>query len=214
VQAGINIKALAALFSAVALLTAAPAVAAAGEPYGPADGWVAGKLDYGQPDGWMARAVEGTPSSVTLPVGSALLPYGEPDGWMARALEGPALTLSSDDRAHSRALGPADGWMARALEGVSPDDRAFARALGPADGWMARALTPVAGGVSPDSRNVSFASNPSPVEPSSTPTSTAPGFDWTDAGVGAAGAFLLLGLIGLGVAASRRSHPRGRLAGS
>jgi hypothetical protein len=79
---------------------------------------------------------------------------------------------------------------------------------------MPRALTPVAGGVSPDSRNVSFASKPSPVEVSSATTSTSPGFDWMDAGIGAAGAFLLLALIGFGVVASRRSHPRGRLAGS
>ncbi len=204
-------KTLGALLITVAALVAAP-VAQATAPLGPADGWVAGKLDYGQPDGWTARALEGGASA------------SYPDGWMARALEGGA-TASYLDGWTARALegGSDDRAFARALTGgtllvVTPDDRSFSRAaatLGSPDGWMPRALTPLdIVSPSPDSRNVSFRSPVEPLVVPSATTSASPGFDWTDAGIGAAGSFAVLLLVGVAVAVARRSHPRGRLAGS
>jgi hypothetical protein len=150
---------------AAALVLVVPAGAAA-DPYGPADGWVAGKLDYGPSDGWTARALEG----------------------------GQNVYASTHDRPHS----------------VATSD------VGPPDGWMARALTPVDDGtLSPDSRAVSFTSNVVATRGSLTASAPSAGFDWTDAGIGAAAAFAALLLILFGAALTRqRAHARGELAGS
>lgn len=115
------------------------------------------------------------------------------------ALVGPSAALagsSPDDRALPRGT----SWNQAQQATGSPDDRALARGTS----WTVKSKTVIA---SPDDR--SFArSSPSVARPTLVRVSGG-GFDWTDAGIGAASGFgIALVLLGAGLLFSRRGAGR------
>jgi hypothetical protein len=75
------------------------------------------------------------------------------------------------------------------------------------------ATLPTTGAIAPAPARVAINSSASgPSASTATSTSTSSSFDWGDAGIGAAGAILLMSAGGLMAVATRRRHVRGAVA--